>query len=134
VDHPSSAELPDGPGQRAASVTFLIRDRAGQFTDSFNAVLTAAGVRILPSPPQHAHSECHLRKDDRHPAPRAFADRLLIINEHHLRQAPAEYLRHYNTARLSPLDLSVNRSLGAQIGAQLRGVPFGTCVISVEIC
>jgi hypothetical protein len=39
-------------GQRAASFRFLIRDRAGQCTDSFDAVLTAAGVRILLSPPQ----------------------------------------------------------------------------------
>jgi len=37
-------------------------------------------------------------------------------------------------ANMSPLDLSVNRSLGAQIGAQLRGVPVGTCIIGVEIC
>jgi hypothetical protein len=39
-------------GQRAASVTFLIRDRAGQFTDSFDAVVQADGIRILTSPPQ----------------------------------------------------------------------------------
>jgi transposase len=38
--------------QRAASVRFLIRDRAGQFTDSLDAVFTAAGARILLSPPQ----------------------------------------------------------------------------------
>src|ERR1019366_841229 len=37
-------------GQCAASVRFLIRDRAGQFTDSFDAVFTAAGVRIPASP------------------------------------------------------------------------------------
>jgi hypothetical protein len=37
-------------------------------------------------------------------------------------------------ANMSPLDLSVNRSLDAQIGAQLRGVPVGTCVIGVQIC
>lgn len=35
---------------------------------------------------------------------------------------------------MSPLDLSVNRSLGPQIFQQLRGVPQGTCVIGVEIC
>jgi putative transposase len=40
-------------GHRAASIKFLIRDRAGQFTESFDAVFTAAGVRILPSPPRH---------------------------------------------------------------------------------
>jgi len=39
-------------GQRAASVKFLIRDRAGQFTSSFDAVFTGAGIRILASPPQ----------------------------------------------------------------------------------
>ena len=39
-------------GQRAASVKFLIRDRAGQFTGSFDAVLQAEGITILASPPQ----------------------------------------------------------------------------------
>jgi putative transposase len=39
-------------GQRVASVKVLIRDRAGQFTGSFDAVLTAVGVRIPASPPQ----------------------------------------------------------------------------------
>ena len=34
-------------GQRATSVKFLVRDRAGQFTSSFDAVFTAEGVRIL---------------------------------------------------------------------------------------
>jgi hypothetical protein len=44
--------------QRAASFAFLIRDRAGQFTDSFDAVFAAAGIQILKSPP----GERHLRK------------------------------------------------------------------------
>ena len=39
-------------GRRATTVKFLIRDRAGQFTSPFDAVLTAEGIRILPSPPQ----------------------------------------------------------------------------------
>jgi len=39
-------------GHRAASVKFLIRDRAGQFTSSFDAVFTAEGIRIVASPPQ----------------------------------------------------------------------------------
>ena len=41
-----------GPGQRAACAKFLIRDRAGQFTGSGGAVVTAAGSRIVRSPPQ----------------------------------------------------------------------------------
>src|SRR5947207_5385119 len=37
-------------GQRSASVKFLIRDRAGQFTGPFDAVFQAEGIRILASP------------------------------------------------------------------------------------
>ena len=84
--------------QRATSVRFLIRDRAGQFTDSFDAVLIAEGISILASPPQapRANAICErvigtLR--------RKVLDRLLIAGERHLRQVLTEYLAHYNTAR-----------------------------------
>jgi putative transposase len=87
-----------GFGQRAASVKFLIRDRAGMFTDSFDAVFQADGIRILASPPQapRANAICEriigtLRRE--------VLDQLLIVSEHHLRQVLTEYLVHYNTAR-----------------------------------
>ncbi len=101
-------------GQRAASIKFLIRDRAGQFTSSFDAVLTAEGARILASPPQapRANAICErmigtLRRE--------FLDRTLIVNEQHLRQVLTEYLRHYNNAR-------PHRALG-----QLTPAQAGTC-------
>jgi putative transposase len=85
-------------GQLTASIKFLIRDRAGQFTDCFDAVFTAEGIRILASPPQapRANAICErvigtLRRE--------LFDRLLIVNEHHLRRVLTQYLRHYNTAR-----------------------------------
>ncbi|WP_421742687.1 RHS repeat-associated core domain-containing protein [Cellulomonas sp.] len=37
-------------------------------------------------------------------------------------------------SNLMPLDGSVNSSIGAQIAAQIRGRPIGTCVVSVKIC
>jgi putative transposase len=40
------------PDQLTASIRFLIRDRAGQFTGSFDAVFTAEDIKILASPPQ----------------------------------------------------------------------------------
>jgi transposase InsO family protein len=83
---------------RSTSVKFLIRDRAGQFTGSFDAVFTAEGIRILVSPPQapRANAICEriigtLRRE--------LSGRLLMVNEHHLRQVLTEYLLHYNTAR-----------------------------------
>jgi hypothetical protein len=85
-------------GARATSVKFLIRDRAGQFTGSFDAVFTAEGVRILASPPQapRANAICErmigtLRRE--------LFDRLLIVNEHHLRRVLTEYHLHYNATR-----------------------------------
>jgi putative transposase len=97
-------------GQLTASVKFLIRDRAGQFTGSFDAVFTAAGIRILASPPQapRANAICEriigtLRRE--------LFDRSLIVNEHHLRRVLTEYLLHYNTAR-------PHRSLGQLAPAQ----------------
>ena len=102
-------------GQRTASVKFLIRDRAGQFTGSFDAVFTADGIRILAGPPQapRAPAICErvigtLRRE--------VFDRLLIVHEHHLRLLLTEYLRHYNTAR-------PHRALGQLAPAQAETRP-----------
>lgn len=102
-------------GQRAGTVKFVLRDRAGQFTGAFDAVFSAEGIRIVASPP---------------PAPRANAicermigtlrrevlDRLLIVNKHRLRRVLTGYLRHYNTAR-------PHRSLGQLTPAQADSQP-----------
>jgi putative transposase len=82
-------------GDRASQVRFLIRDRAGQFTTSFDAVLADADMVAVKIPP-------------RSPRANAFAerfvltvrtevtDRMLIFGERHLRTVLAEYARHDN--------------------------------------
>ena len=102
-------------GQRVTPAKFLIRDRAGQFTGSFDAVFTTAGMRILASPPQapRANAICEritgtLRRE--------VLDRRPIVNEHHLRLVLAEYLQHYNTAR-------PHRALGQLASAQAHAGP-----------
>ena len=102
-------------GQRASAVKFVIRDRAGQFTGPFDAVFTAEGIGILASPPQapRANAICErvvgtLRRE--------LLDRLLIVNEQHLRRVLTEYLTHYNTAR-------PHRSLGLFTPAQAETCP-----------
>jgi putative transposase len=47
---------------------------------------------------------------------RELFDRVLIVNEHHLRRALTEYLRHYNAAR-------PHRSLGQLTPAQAETQP-----------
>ncbi len=39
-------------GERATRFRFLVRDRAGQFTEAFDAVLSAAGIEVVKIPPQ----------------------------------------------------------------------------------
>ena len=84
--------------ERASTFRFVIRDRAGQFTSSFDAVFTAESIRDLLSPPQapRANAICErligtLRRE--------LLDRILIVNEQHLRRVLDEYLWHYNSAR-----------------------------------
>jgi len=85
-------------GKRLEEMRFLIRDRGGQFTDQFDALFESCGLQILKSPPQapRANAICErligtLRRE--------LLDRILIINQAHLRTVLAEYATHYNGAR-----------------------------------
>jgi hypothetical protein len=74
-----------GLGQRAACLKFLIRDRAGPFTGSFDAVFAADGTTIVPSPPGaptgNAAGEPMIGT-----LRREALDRLLTVGEQHLRR------------------------------------------------
>jgi putative transposase len=65
-------------GPRAASIRFLIRDRAGQFTGFFDAVFTAEGIRILASP-RHAPRANAICERIIGTLRRELFDRLLIV-------------------------------------------------------
>jgi transposase InsO family protein len=85
-------------GDRAAGVRFLVRDRAGQVTASFDAALASTGIQAVTIPP-------------RSPRANAFAERfvltartevtgrMLIFGEPHLRPVLAGHARHYNRQR-----------------------------------
>ncbi|HXT42497.1 MAG TPA: integrase core domain-containing protein [Pseudonocardiaceae bacterium] len=77
---------------------FLVRDRAGQFTASFDALLTDAGIAAAKIPPRspraNAFSErfvLTVRTD--------VTDRMLIFGERHLRAVLTEHARHDNRRR-----------------------------------
>jgi putative transposase len=82
----------------ATTIKFLLRDRDSRFTTAFDAVFAADGIRILTSPPRapRANAICErmigtLRRE--------LLDRILIVNQHHLRRILAVYLQHFNIAR-----------------------------------
>jgi putative transposase len=102
---------PDGPwttqqvrnllmdlGDRAADFRFLVRDRAGQFTDSFDAVLASAGIQAVKIPPQSPRANAFAERFVL-TARTEVTDRMLILGERHLRVVMAEYAAHYNGRR-----------------------------------
>jgi len=102
---------PDGPwsaqqarnlvadlGDRTAEFRFLIRDRAGQFTDAFDAVFTDVGIQIVKIPPRCPQANGYAERVVR--TIRAeLTDRMLIFGQRHLHRTLAEYISHYNQQR-----------------------------------
>ncbi|MEV6132664.1 integrase core domain-containing protein [Streptomyces violaceusniger] len=85
-------------GGRAESTGFLIRDRGAYFTDSFDAVFQAAGMRVVPTlpavPRMNAIAERWIGS-----CRRKATDHILITGERHLRLVISEYAEHYNRHR-----------------------------------
>jgi putative transposase len=85
-------------GDRADEFRFLVRDRAGQFTNSFDTVLAAAGITVVKIPPRCPQADRFAERFVR--TIRAeLTDRMLIFGQRHLRRALTEYVLHYNTQR-----------------------------------
>jgi putative transposase len=83
---------------RAATFRFLVRDRAGQFTASFDAVLAGAGIDTVRIPPRCPRANCFAERFVL-TARTELTDRILIFSERHLRTVRASYSTHYNRRR-----------------------------------
>ncbi|MEO3797829.1 integrase core domain-containing protein [Nonomuraea sp. B10E15] len=85
-------------GDRAAEFGFLVRDRAGQFTVAFDAVLAAAGITVVKIPPRSPRANAYAERWIR--TVRAeVTDRMLIAGSRHLHAVLEEYVAHYNQHR-----------------------------------
>ena len=83
---------------RAADFRFLVRDRAGQFTASFDAVLASTGIGAVKIPPRSPRANAYAERFVL-TARTEVTDRMLIFGERHLRLVLTEYARHYNGRR-----------------------------------
>jgi putative transposase len=85
-------------GDRVTQFRFLVRDRAGQLTASFDAVLADVGIHVVRIPPRCPRATCFAERFVR--TLRAeLTDRMLIFSQRHLRVVLTEYVRHYNGRR-----------------------------------
>jgi transposase InsO family protein len=71
-------------GDRAAQFRFLIRDRAGQFTTSFDAVLADAGITAVKIPPRSPRANAYAERFVL-TVRTEVTDRMLIFGQRHLR-------------------------------------------------
>ena len=83
---------------RAAAFRFLVRDRAGQFTTAFDAVLAGAGIDTVKIPPRCPRANCFAERFVL-TARTELTDRILIFGERHLRTVLARYSLHYKGRR-----------------------------------
>ena len=56
-------------GDRAADFRFLVLDRAGQFTDTFDAMLADAGIEVVKLPPRSPRANCYAEGSCSQPGP-----------------------------------------------------------------
>ena len=85
-------------GEHANRFRFLIRDRAGQFTDRFDAALTGAGIEVVKIPPRSPRANAHAGRGVR-TARSEVTNRMLIAGPRHLHAVLDEYAAHYNQHR-----------------------------------
>jgi putative transposase len=85
-------------GDHAADFQFLIRDRAGQFAASFDAVLASTGIEAAKIPPRSPRANAYAERFVL-TARTEITDRMLIFGGRHLRSVLAEYEAHYNGRR-----------------------------------
>ena len=83
---------------RAADFRFLVRDRAGQFTASFDAVLASTGIQAVKIPPRSPRANAYAERFVL-TVRTEVTDRMLIFGERHMRLVLAEYEAHYNGRR-----------------------------------
>jgi putative transposase len=81
-----------------ASIKFLLRDRDTKFTVAFDAVFTAAGIRILRSPIRAPRANAVMERWIGG-CRRELLDQTLIWNQRHLRHVLGEYETHHNEHR-----------------------------------
>ncbi|MFC5828448.1 integrase core domain-containing protein [Nonomuraea insulae] len=85
-------------GDRIGDFRFLIRDRDTKYIALFDEVFTTAGIRVVLTAPQAPRMNAIMERWVGS-VRRELLDRILIMNERHLRKVLAEYEIHFNGHR-----------------------------------
>lgn len=79
-------------------IHFLIHDRDSSFTNQFDDIFTSADIHCIRTPPRAPNANAYAERWIRSIREECL-DKLLIVNETHLRHVLHEYADYYNNAR-----------------------------------
>jgi len=105
TDHPTKAWVTQQARQmtweledRDIPIRFLIHDRDTKFTQSFDTVFRADKMTIIRTPYRAPNANAFAERWVRTVREECL-DKLIIINQRHLRHVMVDYISYYNTAR-----------------------------------
>ena len=105
TDHPTKAWVTQQARQMTwqledleTPMRFLIHDRDTKFTQSFDTVFKSEKLKIIRTPYRAPNANAFAERWVRTVREECL-DKLIIINQQHLRQVMLEYISYYNTAR-----------------------------------
>jgi putative transposase len=85
-------------GERETPIRFLLRDRDSKFTPTFDSIFASEGIHVIQTPYRAPNANAYAERWVRS-AREECLNKLLIINEAHLRSVMREYVAYHNTAR-----------------------------------
>ena len=85
-------------GEADQSFRFLIRDRDRKFTEAFDTIFRSEGLKIIRTPIQAPNANSYAERWVRS-ARSECLDKIIIVNQAHLRSVLTEYVTFYNTRR-----------------------------------
>ena len=84
--------------ERKPRMRFLLRDNDSKFTDLFDAIFRSAKIKVIPLPYRAPNANAFAERWVRTIREECL-DKILVINQAHLRQILKTYISHYNHAR-----------------------------------
>jgi len=85
-------------GTREFPLRFLIHDRDSKFTTAFDVVFTSEQIKVIPVPYRAPNTNAYAERWVRTVREECL-DKLLLLNEMHLRRIMRDYIDYYNKAR-----------------------------------